>query len=292
MRRAAVRAQLLILLLALSAGCSRGPQTAGDARLGVFVSIPPQAYFVDRVGGERVRTEALVRPGQDAHTYDPTPRQVAGLARARVYFRIGFPFEKALIPRLESTVPELLIVDTRQGINLRPIEGEDDHGEQGGQDPHIWMSPTLVKRQVQTIRDSLIRLDPAGETEYRANAERFISDLERVRSRIAEALAPLRGRKLLVYHPAFGYFADEFGLKQVPVENAGKEPTSRQLARLIDLARTGGIKVVFVQPQLSQAGARAVAEAIGGAVMPLDDLAYDYINNLETMAGRIREALH
>ncbi len=289
MTRAAALA--LLLLAGLGSGCSRGPQAAGDSRLSVFVSIPPQAYFVDRVGGQRVRTEALVRPGQDAHTYEPAPRQMAEVARARVYFRIGFPFENALIPRLESNVPGLLIVDTRQGITLRALEGEDAAGGQAGQDPHIWMSPTLAIRQVQTIRDTLIRLDPAGESEYRANAERFISELRQVRSRIAEVLAPLRGGVLLVYHPAFGYFADEFGLKQVPVESAGKEPTSRQLARLIEQARAQGIKVVFVQPQFSQAGARAVAEAIGGVVVPLDDLAYDYLNNLETMARTIQEAL-
>jgi len=290
MTRAAALA--LLLLSGLAGGCSRGPQAAGDSRLSVFVSIPPQAYFVDRVGGQRVRTEALVRPGQDAHTYEPTPRQMSEVARAKVYFRIGFPFENALIPRLEDTVPGLSIVDTRQGITLRPLEGEDAAGAQAGLDPHIWMSPTLVMRQVRTIRDTLIRLDPAGEGEYRANAERFISELQRVRSRIAEVLATLRGRALLVYHPAFGYFADEFGLKQVPVESAGKEPTSRQLARLIERARAQGIKVVFVQPQFSQAGARAMAEAIGGAVVPLDDLAYDYLNNLQTIARTIQEALH
>jgi zinc transport system substrate-binding protein len=281
----------ILLALALSAGCSRGTQAPGDSRLATFVSIPPQAYFVDQVGGARVAVQALVRPGQDAHTYEPTPRQMADLARARVYFRIGFPFENNLIPRLKSSVPELLIVDTRQGITLRSFDDEAGHDE-NGPDPHIWMSPTLVKRQVQTISDTLIRLDPAGEAEYRANAARLAADLERVRSRIAQALAPLRGREMLVYHPAFGYFADEFGLKQVPVERAGKEPTSRQLARLIELSRARGIKVVFVQPQFSQAGARAVAEAIGGAVVPLDDLAYDYIANLEIMAGRIQEALH
>jgi len=276
----------LLLLAGLGSGCGRGPQASADSRLSVFVSIPPQAYFVERVGGPRVAVEALVRPGQDAHTYEPAPRQMAQVARARVYFRIGFPFENTLIPRLQSNVPGLLIVDTRQGIALRSLEGEP-----GAPDPHIWMSPTLVIRQVQTMRDVLIRLDPAGENEYRANAERFIAELRQVHSRIAEALAPLQGRALLVYHPAFGYFADEFGLKQVPVESAGKEPTSRQLARLIELARAQGIKVVFLQPQFSQAGARAVAEAIGGAVVPLDDLAYDYLNNLETMARTIQEAL-
>jgi zinc transport system substrate-binding protein len=280
----------LLLALALSAGCSRGGQTAGETRLVAFVSIPPQAYFVDRVGGRRVGVQALVRPGQDAHTYEPTPRQMADLARAKVYFRIGFPFENNLIPRLESSVPDLLIVDTRQGITLRSFQGGTGQDEQG-QDPHIWMSPTLVKMQVRTISDTLVRLDPMNEAEYRANAGRFVDDLEQAHSRIAQALAPLQGRELLVYHPAFGYFADEFGLKQVAVERAGKEPTSRQLARLIEQARARGIKVVFVQPQLSQAGARAVAEAIGGAVVPLDDLAYDYLANLENMAAKIREAL-
>jgi zinc transport system substrate-binding protein len=286
-------ATLAFLLLAgLGFGSSGGPQAEGSSRLSLVVSIPPQAYFADRVGGQRVRTETLVVPGQDPHTYDPTPRQLAEVARARVYFRIGFPFENALIPRLQSTVPDLLIVDTRQGIALRPFEGEAASGVQAELDPHIWMSPTLVMKQVESIRDTLIRLDPAGEGEYRANAERFISELRRVRARIAALLAPLRGRTFLVYHPAFGYFADEFGLRQAAVESADKEPTSRQLARLIDQAQAQGIKVVFVQPQFSQAGARAVAEAIGGKVMPLDDLAYDYLSNLETMARTIQEALH
>jgi len=286
-------ATLAFLLLAgLGFGSSGGPQAEGNSSLSLVVSIPPQAYFADRVGGQRVRTETLVVPGQDPHTYDPTPRQLAEVARARVYFRIGFPFENALIPRLQSTVPDLLIVDTRQGIALRPFEGEEASGLQAELDPHIWMSPTLVMKQVESIRDTLIRLDPAGEGEYRANAERFISELRRVRARIAALLAPLRGRTFLVYHPAFGYFADEFGLRQAAVESADKEPTSRQLARLIDQARAQGIKVVFVQPQFSQAGARAVAEAIGGKVMPLDDLAYDYLSNLETMARTIQEALH
>jgi zinc transport system substrate-binding protein len=281
----------ILLLTGLAGAWSRGPQAEGGSQLRVVVSIPPQACFVDRVGGQRVLTETLVVPGQDPHTYDPTPRQLAEVARASVYFRIGFPFENALIPRLESTVPGLSIVDTRQGIALRPFEGEAASGVQAELDPHIWMSPTLVVKQVRTIRDALIRLDPAGAGQYRANAERFISELRMVRSRIAGLLAPLRGRTFLVYHPAFGYFAEEFGLRQAAVESAGKEPTSRQLARLIDQARAQGIKVVFIQPQFSQTGARAVAEAIGGKVVPLDDLAYDYLSNLETIARTIRVAL-
>jgi zinc transport system substrate-binding protein len=278
--------------LTLISACHRGSPAADSSRLRVFVSIPPLQYFVERVGGERVQAEALVKPGQEPHTYEPTPQQVARLARARLFFRAGFPFENALVPRLESTMPELSIVDTREGITLRAMEEDEGHaGEEGGLDPHVWMSPPLARRQAQTIRDALIRIDPAGETAYRAGFERFAAELDQVHAELVAALAPLRGRELLVYHPAFGYFAEEYGLKQVAVETGGRQPSARELARLIELAHERGIRVVFVQPQFSQAGARAVAEAIGGAVVPLDDLPSDYLANLRDMARKIQEGL-
>ena len=282
--RALIRGAALLALLAaaaLASGCGRGGFRAEPAGLRVSVSIPPLKYFVERIAGPRVQVEALVKPGQDPHTYDPTPRQVAALARSRLFFLAGFPFEHALVPRLESTMPDLAIVDTREGIALQ---------EEG--DPHIWMSPPLARRQAQTIRDALIRADPAGESVYRAGFDRLAAELDQVHAELTAALAPLRGRELLVYHPAFGYFAAEYGLTQVAVETGGREPTAQRLARLIELARERGIRVVFVQPQFSQAGARAVAEAIGGAVVPLDDLPSDYLANLRDLSRKIQEALN
>lgn len=279
--------------LTLLAGCAPaapppGSQT-GSGRLGVFASIPPLVTFAQAVGRERVQAQTLVKPGQDPHTFEPTPRQLADLARARVFFRAGFAFEEALIARLRSTMPGLEVVDAREGIRLRPVDGEEEHGS--GLDPHVWMDPRLAARQCLTIRDALARLDPAGEPYYRANCERFTAELEALHRRIAAALEPLRGAEFLVFHPAFGYLADAYGLKQVAVESGGKEPTARQLARLIEQARARGIRVVFVQPQFSQTGARAVADAIGGTVVPLDDLAADYLGNLTRAADAIREAL-
>lgn len=272
--------------LVLASGCSRVGSPAAAGRLRVFVSIPPLQYFVERIGGTRVEVEALVTSGQDPHTYEPSPRQVAGLARSSLFFRAGFPFENALVPRLESTMPDLTIVDTREGITLM----EEHEGEEG-RDPHVWMSPPLARRQAQTIRDVLIRADPAGEEAYRAGFKGFAAELDRLHAQLTAALAPLRGRELLVYHPAFGYFAREYGLKQVAVETGGRQPSARELARLIELARERGIRVVFVQPQFSQAGARAVAEAIGGAVVPLDDLPRDYLANLRDLSRKVQEAL-
>ena len=150
----------------------------------------------------------------------------------------------------------------------------------------------LVLFAVQVmICDTLAELDPDHADTYRRNLAAFDADLDRVHAQIAEALAPLKGQAIFVFHPAFGYFADAYGLKQIPVEIGGKEPTARQLAGLIDRAKAAGVKVIFVQPQFSQKSAGAVAAAIDGVVVPLDDLARDYLMNLENVAAKVKVAL-
>jgi zinc transport system substrate-binding protein len=292
------------------AGARGAPQDAALDKLPVVVSILPQAYFVQRIGGEHVAVEVLVRAGQSPHTYEPTPKQLTALSAARAYFRIGIDFEVALVPRIERMFRNLRIVDTRAGVPLRRMTAEEgaaeehEHGahEQGGHeataggaagrpDPHIWLNPLYVKTQAQTICDALIELDPVHADEYRRNLAAFAADLDRVHAKIAAALAPLKGRDVFVFHPAFGYFTDAYGLKQVPVEIQGKEPTARQLAALIDRAKAARVKVIFVQPQFPAKSAQAVAEAIGGAVVPMDDLPGDYLKSLEEMAGKIGAAL-
>jgi zinc transport system substrate-binding protein len=268
------------------AGGSPGAPTGG---LQVFAGILPLAYLAERIGGDRVSVATLVQPGQDPHTFEPTPRQIAALTAARLYFQVGLPFEAALVERMRS-MPALRVVDTRQGIDLMPVV-EDEAGGGAGPDPHVWMDPLLARRQAQTVRDALVALDPAGKAAYEAGYDRLARDLEAVRQEVEAALAPYRGRDLFVFHPAFGYFARAFGLTQVAVETGGKEPSARELARLIDRARERGVKVIFVQPQFSQAGARAVADAIGGVVVPIDDLAYDYVANLAAMARVIAREL-
>ena len=272
-------------------------------KLNIVVSILPQAYFVERVGGDRVAVDVLVGPGQSPHTYDPTPRQLEGISHARVYFRIGIDFENGLVPRIEHMFKSVKVVDTRRNVPLRMMtadeavddgdhEGHAHHEEAAGEpDPHIWLNPLFVKIQAQTICDTLAEFDPRHAEEYRRNLAAFDADLDRVNKQIAEALAPLKGKAIFVFHPAFGYFADAYGLKQIPVEIDGKEPTGRQLAGLIDRAKAAGVKVIFVQPQFSQKSAGAVAAAIDGAVVPLDDLARDYLKNLEDVVAKVKAAL-
>jgi len=308
-----LRAILLALPL-LSAVGAPGPAFPGGGTenppvrgLIAYVSILPEAQFVERVGGTRVSVQVLVQPGQSPHSFEPTPRQMAALTEADLYFRIGVEFENTLIPRIESAMPTLPVVDLRQGIRMREIEPDEggpdaEHRQEpsesskeshaaGGLDPHIWMDPRNVEIMAATIRDALIRLDPDGRQVYEDGYRSYTAELEALNSRIAKALAPLHGKTLFVYHPAFGYFAGAYGLEQVAVEIRGAEPSARQLAELIDTARARGVRVLFVQPQFSRLGADAVARAIGGAVVPIDALARDYLGNLEKIATAVEEAL-
>ncbi|MFP4058282.1 MAG: metal ABC transporter solute-binding protein, Zn/Mn family [Candidatus Brocadiia bacterium] len=288
----------LAALAALAAGCGDSPDRGADGRLQVFVSIEPQATFVERVGGDHVAVEVLVRPGQSPATYSPSLQQIERLARCDVYFRIGVPFEKSLVPKVQATMEEVNVVDTRRGIELRRMEGSHAHHDEGGHDhpagapdPHTWLDPRLVKRQASTICDELVRLDPQHEADYRGNLEAFHADLDRVHREVAQLLAPLEGRRMLVFHPAYGYFADAYGLEQVPVETEGKVPALGQLDVLKAQARREGFRVLFVQPQFAARNAQAVARELGLEVVRLDPLARDYLANLRTMATRIRDAL-
>lgn len=275
------------------AGTTGAPQnaapTAGGHRIAAVVSILPQQFFVQRVGGPGVAVTVLVGPGDEPHTFEPTPEKMAALESADVYFRIGMTFEDALTQKIQATVPRLLVVDTRQGIKLRPMESGRARG--GDLDPHIWLDPKPVKVQAQTIRDALARVNPSGAGEYDRNLQAFDRELDAVDREIARMLAPYRGRKFLVFHPAFGYFAAAYGLQQLAVEVEGKEPGAEDLAAIISTARREGLRTIFVEPQFSAKSAAAVAREIGGRVVPLDDLGPDYLSNLRDIARKIRDAV-
>ncbi|MET0067049.1 MAG: zinc ABC transporter substrate-binding protein [Candidatus Thiodiazotropha sp.] len=279
-------ALLLLLLL---------PGLLAAEPLRVFVSVLPIQYFVEQVGGERVEVRTLVRPGHSPHHYDPSPQQIAGLARAQLYLRTGVPFEDAWMARIRSTNPDMRMVDLRQGIQLFPAPLADHdaehHGEHDAFDPHIWTDPLRVQHMAGMIRDNLIDLDPQHGDEYRRNHDRFVASLEHLDQAIGSLLEPFKGRKFLVFHPSWGYFAHRYGLIQVPIEHEGKEPGARELGALIDQARGEDIRVIFVQPQFDQRLAAQVARAINGRVIAVDPLALDYPDNLRRVAEQFAGAL-
>jgi zinc transport system substrate-binding protein len=295
--RLGMRITVTLLAAAVLSGCAGSPPQTSQA-LRATVSIVPQQYFVQRVGGEHVQVDMMVLPGASPATYEPKPAQLTALAEADVYFSIGVPFEDAWLPRIAAANPEMEIVDTAWGIQRVPVDGHykvalgsrpPAVGE--GRDPHIWLSPRLVKVQVQTICEALVALDPSHQDAYQENRDRFLADIDQLIHDIEGALQGISQRKFMAFHPSWGYFGDDLRLEMIPVEVGGQEPSPSELADLVSTARAEGIRVVFAQPEFSTRDAQTIAQEIGGEVLLVSPLALDWLKNLRSVATTFAEVL-
>jgi len=287
----------LLPMLVFAAGSAEEQQSSKTETLDVYVSIMPQKYFVERIAGGLAEVHVMVPPGRSPATYEPTPKQVSSLGGADVFFTIGVPFEQSFLPRIRENVSNLWIVDTSEGIERREIQStveeadhEDDH-DHDMLDPHIWVSPPLVEKQAENMLKALVELAPKREQELQENYRAFQTDLQELHEELKTILEPVKGSPLFVYHPSFGYFAETYGLHQLPIELGGNEPSPKQLQRVISLAKKRGVRVVFVQPEFSKASAQRVAEAINGAVVEVAPLKLDYLQNMRYIAQEVRQGL-
>lgn len=258
----------------------------------VGVGILPVANVIQSLGAQHVRVTVLVGPGQNYHTYEPTPKQVSEIAAASLYFQMGLSFERRLIGKIQSASPTLRVVDLLDGITLRPMDTDQDdgHAEHETADPHVWLSPLNVKILARNAEKMLQESDPTNAAAYSANLAALERDLDALHARVATTLAPFKGRTFYVYHPSFGYFADLYGLKQKAIEVDGKEPTARQLTELIDRARAEHVHAILVQVQFPRKPAEAIAREIGGKVIAVDPLAGDYVTGIDALALSLAEA--
>ncbi len=261
------------------------------AKLNVVVSIPPQSYFVERIAGDLADVKIMLPPGISPETFTPAPADLRMLKEADLYFLIGVGFEKAWLDRFKKVNPNLTFVDTTATIEKIPMEKTATRRKHhGGLDPHVWLSPANVAKMVPLIRDALIARDPAHAADYRRNASRFLQEIEALDRKIGEILSGAKRRTFIVFHPAFGYFAKSYGLKQIAIEKEGKEPTLRYFKKVIDFAREHDIHTIFVAPQFSEKSARYIAEKIGGDVKTIDPLAKNWRENLIEVAKSLEKA--
>ncbi len=292
-------------------GCSQVSQEQKDEELDIIVSILPQKAFVEAVGGDLVNVKELIPPGGSPATYEPKPSDLALVEKADIYFRIGhIPFEKSHADKFVGLNPNMKVVDTSVNVQLRHFGEHEEHSHEheeneemhesheeeehdhAGVDPHIWLSPMQVKKQVDIIAQTLAQEDPANANTYNSNAEKFKNQLDALHTEIESQLGELKTDKLMVFHPAWGYFADEYGLEQIAIEQSGKEPTAQELQHIIEEAKEEEIKVIFVQSQFNKEIAESVAEEVGVVVVSINPLSEDYINNLRNVATTIAESLN
>jgi zinc transport system substrate-binding protein len=263
-----------------------------------IAGIPPAAYLAERIGGDRLQVETLIQPGQDPHTFEPAPKQIQALVKAKLFFKTGMPFENRLLEKIRGAHPGLIVVDTAAGIKKRPMSADHAHGGEDsrhtdspeGLDPHVWLSPRLVKIQAANIAATLGKIDPDGADVYKNNLVKLHRELDKLDVKIGLVLKPYAGRTFLVFHPAFGYFGDCYGLRQEAIEAEGKQPAPKQLRELIQKAKAGHVKVIFVQPQFDPHSAETVAQAIGGKIVLINDMDKNIPANLQDMADKIGRA--
>jgi len=263
----------------------------------VFVSVLPQKYVVQKIGGDLVTVQVMVPPGAGPATYEPKPGQMAALSKASIYFSIGVPFEKVWLPRIAAANRKMTIVAGDQGITKIPMTSDHDHNHgksdpQGqADDPHIWLSPPRIKIMADTVRMALTSAAPDHAKTFEQNYETFCLAMDDLNEQIQETMTGLKDRKFIVFHPSWGYFAETYGLTQIPIEAAGKTPKPAHLSQLIRTAKKEHIRVVFVQPQFSTRSADVIAKAIDGRVVVADPLALDLSENLLGQARAFKAAL-
>jgi ABC-type Zn uptake system ZnuABC Zn-binding protein ZnuA len=292
----------LCMLLALSAGRAGPPGGAAEIRadpprprpaLVVAASILPLADFARQVGGDRVTVSALVPPGASPHTYEPTPAQLVLLSRAQVLVLNGVGLEfwaDKVIAAAHN--PRLIVVRAAAGLPI--LAGQPD--EPGG-NPHVWLSPRDAIHQVEAIRDALIRADSAGAPLYRANAERYVAELTALDAEVRDTVATFRSRAFIAFHPAWAYFARDYGLTQAAVieTSPGREPSPAQIAHIIRTAKAIGARAIFAEPQYPTKAAQVIADETGATVLLLDSLGraptYEYLPTMRYDLAQMARAL-
>ncbi len=291
-----------LLLGILTISCASSPEASSD-QINVTVSIIPQKYFVERVGGEHVNVNIMVGAGSSPHTYEPKADQMTALSDADVYFGIGVDFENAWMDRIADANTSMEIVDLSSSLEKMPMtshhhhedeEAEESHEtseEEGNLDAHVWTSPNNASLMAETIYTTLANIDPDNEADYKANLEAFQQDISELIIEIETSLADLDSNTFIVFHPAWGYFARDFGLEQVPVEIEGSEPSAQEFASIIDEAKEENVKVIFGQPEFSTKTVDYLADEINGEVILISPLAEDWLENLRGVGNTFAEVL-
>jgi zinc transport system substrate-binding protein len=280
-----------VILIGATIALVGGAAFAETDIINVVVSIDPIKYVVDQVGTDVVTSRSLVDEGQSPETFEITPKQFAELSETDIYFTAGLPFEKTLVKKIRASLPNIKIINCLTG---KPDSGDGEYShDHSSDDPHVWLDTEALKEMAWVVEKAYAEVRPEGQDLFQLNTDDFINRTDSVFDIVDSLLTPYEGKSFYVYHPAFGHFASRFGLKQIAIEDEGKEPGPKHLAELISRMKQERVKFIYIQPQFSQKSARAVAQEIGAELIPLDPLAYNVVNNVlkigETLARGFAE---
>jgi len=280
--------------------CSSREMNENNGEITILVSVVPQKYFVEKIAGELAEVTVLIPPGASPAAYEPSPSDMRRVSEADVWFTIGLQREETWIPDFSSLNEQLLIASTIEEVQRLSIgrygipeenTAHDHYHEHGDADPHVWLSPELVSLQAMVVCETLCNIDPDNSEIYADNLALFLGEISDLQNGIHRLLDVYAGEGFMVFHPAWGYFADEFNLIQIPIEISGSEPSPAEMARLVDFGRGSSVKVVFVSPQFSESSAETIAGELNASVIFIDPLASNWAENLSFVAGELAAAM-
>lgn len=269
----------------------------------ISVSIPPQAFFVEKIAKDSVEINILIPPNSDEHTMEFKPQALKKLEQSEIYFLADLELEKILEKKFKSVLKNVKIVNINEGIHL--LEGGHDHEHEHDHDhdrhhaeehdehndPHVWLDPILVKKLAQNITQALVQSFPNNKEFYEANLANFLKELDQMDAQIAEKLKNIKRNEFIVYHPSWAYLAKRYNLVQIPVEIDGKEPKSKDLQNLIKLAKEKDIRVIFVQLGFPENSAKVLAKELNAQIVSINHLARNWDEELLKSIQALSSAL-
>lgn len=257
----------------------------------ITVTMEPQRYFAESIAGDKFDIVSMVPKGSSPETYDPIPEQLVSLGDSKAYLRVGYiGFELSWMERLLANTPHLQVFDTSKGIDLIFEAGcnHADHHHEGGVEPHVWSSTNNALIMARNTYKALATLDKENEPYFLARYDSLCHTIQQTDSVIRNILStPGTSRAFMIYHPALSYFARDYGLHQIPIEEGGKEPSPAHLKALIDACKTENVRVIFVQPEFDRRNAEIIAQQTGTRVVPINPLSYDWGEELITIAEEL-----
>jgi len=260
-----------------------------NGKIGVGVSIGPEVEWVNAVGGDKVHVTLMVPEGSDPHTYEPLPNQLTQVSNAKMYVEIGSPleFETNYMDKIKSANPNMLIVNASEGIQLIPNAAEN---ESTTMDPHDWVDPKNAMIMVNNIYNGLVQVDPADKDYFQKNRDIYMAQLKQLDENTTKILKDKNGTDILVYHPAFGYYAKDYNLTQVGAMLNDEEPSPQRIAMMVNIAKQNNITVLYNEPQYDPKFMQSIASQVGGQVLTVNDLDEHYIQNMINVANAFAKA--
>jgi zinc transport system substrate-binding protein len=261
--------------------------TTKTSELVIIASVLPQKEFIEKVGGDKVQVIIMVPPGADPHTYEPQAKQMEQISNAKMYVQVGsgIDFERTWMDKIRSLNQEMLIINDSKGITFIPSMEPDVENSSSTEitesDPHVWVSPRNAQLMVENIYQGLVKIDPKNKEYYLINKENYLKELRQLDKNITAELSNKTGTKILVYHPSWGYFCQDYGLSQIAIEKEGKDPTPKEMMNIVNISKKENITAIFVSPHYNTRSSEVIASEIGAKVIFIDELSPDYIDNMK-----------